>query len=83
MAIRYRVKQPEFDAVQWTGDNATEITDLLGLGSSIARMEDASLAEINSAVLYAIVRVGDWILSDGDSFLSFPAAYFADTYEVK
>ncbi len=82
MATRYRAKQPELDAVQWSGDNASEITDVLGVGSSIAPLRDG-LSEIHSPVLFAIVGVGDWVVSDGLTFRAFPNGYFSAAYEIK
>lgn len=82
MATRYKVKQRELDAVQWTGDNATAITDMLGRDSSVTDI-GGGLWEIHSPVLYAVVKVGDWVLDEGETFRSLPGAYFGDTYEVK
>lgn len=82
MPTRYRVKQSETDAVQWTGANATEITDLLGRDSSVSDI-GAGQWEVLSPVLYAVLKVGDWVLSEGENFRSLPGAYFSDTYEIK
>ncbi|MEE9386359.1 MAG: hypothetical protein V3V08_23340 [Nannocystaceae bacterium] len=82
MATRYKVRQTETDAIQWDGSNATAITDMIGRGATMADLGDGSW-ELNSPVLYAVLKVGDWVLDEGDSFRSLPGSYFGDIYETK
>lgn len=78
---RFRLRQPEIDAVQWTGENIQDVAELLGYMPDY--VENIAGVIIQADQPY-IVYVGTWIAKNPKTKAVFPisAEALRNAYEV-
>lgn len=85
---RYRRRPAEVDAIQWTGDNATQLTAFAGTRFAETAPEDrtdnpdatAALLETEHESWFDL-EPGDWVVRRSGVFEALGPEEFADLYE--
>jgi hypothetical protein len=87
---RYRVRNAFIDAVQWTGDNETELDEFTGNGFFALDEDDRDDDPEATGALFETVhhtwdpvKPGDWVVRGGTGlFFKCQESDFAGTYEL-
>lgn len=79
---RFRVRLSEVDAVQFTGDNVTEVRAFTGYeGDEIDEIEaDATLLILETDAGDLTAEAGDWIVKREDDLYCYSDDLFCDVY---
>lgn len=83
MALRYRLRPPEIQAVQWTGDNADEMAVFAGQAFIPPANGDPAFIYQGATRSEAELAPGDWVTSSLDGwFTRTRDEVFVQAYEL-
>lgn len=81
---RYRKKPVVILAMQWTGDNLTELGDWVGNGNLLPPDPDKCLKLwVAANTAWLPLEVGEWIIKDRLGFYPCNDAVFQETYALE